>query len=133
MKKNKTVEISKTIKGNPPKGLPFEKIKNAVLGEKYNLSIVFCAEALSRKINKLYRNKDSATDILSFPLSKTEGEIFINLSRVKKDSKKNQIKLQDHILYLFIHGLYHLKGFSHGSRMEKEEQKIRRQFSLDLE
>ncbi|MEK9171906.1 MAG: rRNA maturation RNase YbeY [Patescibacteria group bacterium] len=91
-----------------------EKIKNKVLGINYELSLVFASDALTRRLNRIYRGIDKPTNILAFPLSKTSGEIFINRSRAKPFSVK----------YLFIHGLLHLKGMGHGDTMEQAEKKI---------
>jgi len=38
------------------------------------------------------------------------------------------MRKNEFIIYLFIHGLLHLKGFAHGKKMEKEEEKIRLKF-----
>lgn len=91
-----------------------EKIKNKVLGINYELSLVFASDALTRRLNRIYRGIDKPTNILAFPLSKTSGEIFINPSRAKPFSVK----------YLFIHGLLHLKGTEHGDTMEQAEKKL---------
>lgn len=94
----------------------WKEIKNRVLGEKYDLSMVMADEAMMKKLNETYRKKKGPTDVLSFPLSKTMGEIFISKKATQKD-------------YLFIHSLLHLKGLKHGKIMEKEEQKIWRAIS----
>ncbi|OHA91192.1 MAG: rRNA maturation RNase YbeY [Candidatus Zambryskibacteria bacterium RIFCSPHIGHO2_01_FULL_49_18] len=91
----------------------FEKIKDGILGKRYELSLVFCGNSLSRKLNLKFRGKDKPANILSFPLSKNSGEIFINLSKLGEFSP----------LHLFIHGLLHLKGMPHGARMNRVEKK----------
>lgn len=106
------------------------KIKNFALGEKYNLSLVFADKAKMKLLNNIYKNKNRPTDILSFPLSKKEGEIFICLSETKKESKKFERDFENFTLFLFIHGLCHLKGMTHGSKMEQEEKKIRLKFKV---
>jgi probable rRNA maturation factor len=113
------VSITKTVKGRLP-SLPFNRIKNEVLGSKYELSLVFCADTISRRLNRMYRNKDYATNVLSFPISKQSGEIFINVRRLKGFSIGN----------LFIHGLFHLKGLDHGDTMERAEKKVRERFGI---
>jgi ssRNA-specific RNase YbeY (16S rRNA maturation enzyme) len=83
------------------KGIPnSEKIKEAILGKKYELSLVICGNALSHTLNLQYRGKDKPTNVLAFPLSKNSGEIFIN--RMHLDG----FSLEE----LFIHALLHLKG-----------------------
>ena len=84
------------------------------MGKGYELSLVFCGNSLSRKLNRVYRGKDRPTNVLSFPLSKNSGEIFINLSGLGAFG----------VLELFIHGLLHLKGMAHGRKMEQAEKKL---------
>lgn len=98
----------------------WQELKNSVLGENFNLSVVYANNALIRKFNRIYRKKDKPTTVLSFPLSKKDGEIFLNLSLIKKE----KIDLD----YLFIHSLLHLKGFRHGAKMEKKEKSIFKKF-----
>ncbi|MBU4480373.1 rRNA maturation RNase YbeY [Patescibacteria group bacterium] len=125
----KNFSIKNTTKGKLP-SLPFENMKNEVLGKKYELSLVFIGDKLSRRLNKEYRKKDKPTNILSFPLSDTTGEIFINLSFAKKEAKKFDRDFSNFIGFLVIHGLVHLKGFEHSSRMEEKEIKIRKKFNI---
>ena len=121
--------ISNTSKGKLPR-LPFALMKSAVLGKKYSLSLVFAPKAVLQTLNLTYRKKNAPTDILSFPLSATSGEIFINLDEAKKEAKKFDRNFENFIGFLFIHGLAHLKGMRHGSRMEAQETKIRNKFGI---
>ncbi|MDO8664486.1 MAG: rRNA maturation RNase YbeY [Candidatus Liptonbacteria bacterium] len=121
--------VTNLTKGKLP-SLPFVSMKEAVLGKKYNLSIVFTTRAKIRALNRIYRDKDAATDILSFPLSDIAGEIHLNLNEAKKESKKFGRDFENFIGFLFIHGLVHLEGFEHGSRMEAQEIKFRKQFGI---
>ena len=127
MKEN--VSIRNTTKGKLPR-LPFVDIKNVILGEKYELSIVFCGNSLSRRLNRIYRGKDKPTNVLSFPLSKKTGEIVIDLARSKKEAPQFDEKFPNFIGFLFIHGLLHLKGLDHGSTMESKEQRFRKMFKI---
>lgn len=123
------VSIRNTTKGKLPR-LPFVEIKEEILGKKYELSIVFCGNALSQKLNRIYRGKNKPTNVLSFPLEKTSGEIVIDLKKAKVESSIFGEKFQNFVGYLFIHGLLHLKGLSHGRTMEAKEQKIRKMFDI---
>lgn len=111
-------------------GLAFSKIKNEALGEKYSLSLVFINESESKKLNGKYRKKNKPTNVLSFPLDKNNGEIFITPTVVKKETKKFGRNFNNLVGFLFIHGLMHLKGFKHGSKMERAEEKLRKQFGV---
>lgn len=126
MSREETFSIKKTIRSNPPiSGLLCLKMKEKVLGKDYNLSLVFVGAKRSRKLNKEYRGKNKATDILSFPISKKEGEIFINLDEARRKARLHSRDEKNYLYFLLIHGMVHLKGFAHGSRMESEEKKYR--------
>jgi len=114
----------------PPTVIPFKDIKEAALGKHYDLSLVFTTSAKIRELNKKYRDKDVATDILSFPLSQNEGEIFICLEEARKEAKKFNRAFENFIGFLFIHGCIHLKGHDHGSMMESEEAKFRTRLGI---
>jgi len=120
--------ITNKTKGKLPR-LPFVSIKNAVLGEKYEFGVSFISSAAQRKINMTYRGKDTTTNILSFPLTKTSGEITFDLKKVKKDAPLFDMTYPQFLKYLFIHGLLHLKGYDHSSTMERQEKKFLKQFS----
>jgi len=75
---SKKFSIINETKNALPK-LPFKAIKEAVLGEGYSLNLIIADPDRVKKLNTIYRDKEYATDILSFPLSKDEGEIFISL------------------------------------------------------
>ncbi len=110
-------QITNLTKRKIPK-IPWKKIKEKVLGKKYELSLVFAGNALMKKLNIKYRKQNKSASVLSFPLSKKEGETFINLSQ-KKHSP----------LFLFIHALLHLKGLEHSVKMESEEKKLSETFT----
>ena len=119
---------SSTIKGKPPR-LPFARIANYILGEKYSLGLVLCGSTLSRRLNETYRGKAKPANVLSFPLSDTEGEIFIDIRRARQEARHFDRNENDFIIFLFINGLLHLKGLAHSSKMEKLEKKIEKKFT----
>ena len=122
-------EIRNTTKGKLPL-LPFEKIKNAILGKGYTLSLVFIGERRSKKLNSQYKGKNESANVLSFPLSKNEGEIFITPKAAARQASLFSRTPEKFIGYLLIHGLLHLKGFSHSSKMEQAEKLFCKRFHL---
>lgn len=98
----------------------FNELKEIVLGPDYDLSVAFLLPAEMRKVTKQTKNVDKVSNVLSFPLSKTSGEILI----CRKAAAPYTVP------YLFIHGLFHLKGLKHGARMESAELKLLKRFSL---
>ena len=113
------MDVRNFTKKTPP-NIPYEKIKNAVLGEVYDLSLAFIGSTRSRRLNRERRGKDKPANVLSFPYSKKDGELLLDL---------NFANTKERALVLFIHGLFHLKGMDHGSIMENNEEKILRLFS----
>ena len=110
--------------------LPYEQIKNTVLGKSYQLSLVFVGHDRARALNHAYRKKRYAPNILSFALDKSCGEIFITPTVTKKEARKVHMTTPDYTGYLFIHGLLHLKGMQHGDTMERLETRYCRRYNL---
>ena len=108
--------------------LPFFDIKNDILKNKYELSIAFVDKKISRSLNKKYRNKDKATNVLSFSLDKNSGELILCPDIIKTETKKFEKKFPDLLLFLVIHGMLHLKGMQHGAIMERAEKKYSQKY-----
>jgi probable rRNA maturation factor len=114
-------------KGEVP-DVPFLRIKEAVLGKDYALTITFCTPKESENLNGKYRDKKYPTNILSFPLDDHEGEIYVSLSKARSDAKNFDMSYKKFLHLLIIHGVLHLKGHAHGSTMEKLEETYLKKF-----
>ncbi len=124
-----TLEIKRTIR-RPAPDLPYENIARSVLGNSYELSLVICGDTLAQKMNVAYRKKDYKPNVLSFPYSESEGEIFLNVPCASREAKKYGIALKKRLALLFVHGCFHLAGHDHGDEMEALEQKILKKHDL---
>ncbi len=122
----------KTRSESPAGGSLLKKIKKSVLGEKYQLSLVLAGNVLTKKLNQKFRGKNRPTNVLSFPLSKDSGEIFLNIPYIKKETEKYQTNFQNLFLYLFLHGLIHLKGYEHGKSMDRQEKFWAKKFNIKI-
>lgn len=122
------VHISASAHSYPK--LPYDKMCEAVLGKRYELSLTFVGRVRARALNKKYRNAEYVPNVLSFPLETNAGEIYIAPSVAQKEASKYGLSAHGYVGYLFIHGLLHLKGHPHGDTMEKAEKKYSAQFSL---
>ncbi len=100
------------------------------MGEKYSLSVIFTTPKKIEKLNTSYRGKPSSTDILSFGLSKTEGELYISMPDVVKKAPLFYLSTKKYLEFLYIHGLVHLKGLDHGRAMEAAEKKYCKRFGF---
>jgi len=117
------VSVNNSTKQKTPL-LPYEQIANKILGKRYDLSIVFIGHKKSRTLNRTFRQKDKPTNVLAFPLNEEVGEIFIDLDTSKKTAKEFDQQYIFHLSYLLIHACLHLKGYDHGSTMEREEDRL---------
>jgi len=125
------VSIRNKTRGPVPR-FNFVSITQAVLGKKFELSLVFLTPKEARTLNKKFRHKDKACNVLSFLLSEYSGEIFLCPSVARTQAPQYQATSRDFLLYLFIHGLLHIKGYDHGVTMEKREQRLLRRFGATV-
>lgn len=110
--------------------LPFASMKDAVLGKKYNLSLVIAGDTRTRTLNEQYRGKTYIPNVLSFPLDNNNGEIFLNLKQAKREHRAREESYEYFTALLVVHGMLHLKGMAHGSTMEAQEQRLLRKFHI---
>ena len=108
--------------------IDFELLKDKVLGKNYDLSIAIIGDKKSRRLNKAYRAKSYAPDVLSFPISETSGEIFLNPKVAKRKSARFDMTPLKYLIYLVIHGMLHLKGMDHGAKMETTEKQLLKKY-----
>ena len=121
--------IIRQTKGRIPI-LPFVDIKEAILGKNYELSLVFPTLDQSQELHLQWKKKSGPVNILSFPLDETSGEIILTLSQARREAKKYGRGYHNHLIFLFIHGCLHLKGMTHGAKMEQQEGIFYEQFML---
>lgn len=113
----------------------FQQAADAVMAEldtsfeECEISLMICSDEEIKNLNKTYRGKDYATDVLSFPMSEDPyeeggmlGDIVISLDTAKKQAADADIALEREISFLFIHGLLHLMGFDHELGEEEEKE-----------
>lgn len=120
-------DIANTTRAKTPR-VPFERIARVVLPKDYSLSLVIAGRTLTKRLNYERRKKTYEPNVLSFPLSKKEGEIFINPHVARREAKRGGISFESRIAHLFVHGCLHLLGHDHGAAMDAKEAKILKQF-----
>ena len=105
--------------------------------KKVSLTILFSNNKNIKKLNKKFRNKNKATDVLSFPSEKKFnikkshyiGDIVISYEFMNKPKALNTLEFKNKVTKIFIHGFLHLLGYDHVKlkdfkKMLIEEQKI---------
>ena len=91
---------------------------------EYEISLLITDDETIRKYNKEYRNRDRATDVLSFPMEDDIilGDVAISFETAKRQSEEAEINIDREVAFLFIHGLLHLLGYDHETSQEDEEE-----------
>ena len=101
------------------------------------VSVTFTDNEKIRELNKQYRNKDSATDVLSFPMyddfsyiaesTVPLGDIVISLERAAIQGYHLYHSLYHEVAFLTVHSTLHLLGYDHETCKEDEDDMFRRQ------
>lgn len=79
----------------------------------YQVSIAFVSPSVIRRANRLYRKKDCVTDVLSFELAIDQGELLLCYAQAKKQAKEMKHNVRQEIIFLIVHGMFHLFGYDH--------------------
>ena len=101
--------------------LDFEKFDGPA-----EISVTFVDNRRIQELNKQYRDKDAATDVLSFPMGengeydidedngcKILGDIVISMERAMEQAELYGHSLQREVAYLTVHSMLHLLGYDH--------------------
>ena len=109
-----------------------EDVARECLTVDYEVSITFVDDKEIKRLNKIYRDVDSSTDVLSFPIYDEDedvpytpllGDIVISLATAKRQSKEFGHSLEREIAYLTAHSMFHLLGYDHLDEQEKLEMR----------
>lgn len=126
-------DIINNICQNLIKHCPVKKLKPEI--NNIEIAISLLSNQQLKKINHKYRNKNSATNALSFPMysaqelqeidfsKKTDkyiflGDILLSFEKIKQESKVQNKDLKKHLTHLILHSILHLLGFDHDSEFE---------------
>ena len=103
------------------------------------LNIVIVDNKKIQEINKMYRNKDAVTDVISFAFEEVSdveytdvrflGEIYISYERCKEQAEEYGHSVKREFCYLAVHGLLHLLGYDH---IEEEDKKVMRALEEEI-
>jgi len=102
------------------------------------ISIRLCNDDEIRSLNLAWRNKDKATNVLSFPAPAGNrgpllGDIVVAFAYVSEEAREAGRSLRDHLSHMIVHGLLHLLGFDHESAVDAEEMEgLERRILVDL-
>jgi probable rRNA maturation factor len=116
----------------------FIRRAQALIGLRGEVSVLLTGDAALRRLNREWRGKDKATDVLSFPSPAelaeiTAGDLALSLETAARQAKEHGHMLRDEVRVLLLHGLLHLSGMDHevdkGEMAEREGQ-LRKELRL---
>ena len=86
------------------------------------ISIVLADNKMVKNLNREWRGVASATDVLAFPnrefcsvadLPQLFGDVVVAFGVARRDAELDNLSLENHLLHLIVHGVFHLLGFDH--------------------
>jgi probable rRNA maturation factor len=103
--------------------------------------VLLADDATLRRLNRTFRGKNKATDVLSFPAGDVAdgnaagiaGDLAISLETAERQAEVYGHSLRDEVRVLLLHGVLHLAGFDHevdSGEMAARESELRRKLRL---
>jgi probable rRNA maturation factor len=116
----------------------FLRVAQAAVGLEGEVEVLLAGDRTLRRLNRQYRGKDKATDVLSFPAAEElagqyGGDLAISLETAKRQAEEQGHGLRDEVRVLLLHGLLHLSGMDHevdGGEMAARERELRGRLRL---
>ena len=104
------------------------------------VSVLITSNTEMKKLNLYFRNKNKATDVLSFPAgvspgSDIAGDVAISAEIARENAKNLGHSISDEIKILILHGILHLAGYDHetdGGQMATQERRLRNVLHLPV-
>jgi len=105
----------------------------AACAKPAEVTVRFVGAEEGRRLNHDYRQKDYATNVLSFPYesgTRLCGDLVVCLPVVAAEALEQRKSLEAHFAHLIVHGMLHLQGYDHetgsddADRMEAVEREI---------
>ncbi len=107
------------------------------VGLQGEVDVLLTSDAEIRRLNKAFRGKNKATDVLSFPAPEEAegmaGDIAISLETALRQANHHSHSLRDELRVLMLHGLLHIDGEDHeadAGEMAEREAELRTQLRL---
>jgi probable rRNA maturation factor len=103
------------------------------------VSVLLTSDAEIRRLNREFRHKDKATDILSFPAadnhgpSRLAGDLAISVETAAREAELRGHPLDTELRVLLLHGILHLAGYDHEAdhgQMARKEDGLRKRLGL---
>jgi len=109
-----------------------EALSEGGAGDRKELTLLLTTDTELRALNRDFRGKDMATNVLSFPARGDDGylgDVAIAYGVTAREARASGLKTADHAVHLAVHGVLHLLGYDHltarqARRMEPKEVRV---------
>jgi probable rRNA maturation factor len=109
--------------GNLPEAKAFKHWARKALRVDAEIALRIVDEVEGRTLNRDYRGKDYATNVLTFPLVEEPylmGDIVLCAPVVLQEAKAQEKSIEAHFAHLTVHGVLHMHGYDHETEAEAE-------------
>ncbi|HSH55176.1 MAG TPA: rRNA maturation RNase YbeY [Methylotenera sp.] len=116
------IQIASQLANIPSRTL-FRKWVKATIRVDTEVTIRIVDADEGRELNSMYRGKDYATNVLTFPLTEEPhlmGDIIICAPVVEAEAQSQNKTLEAHYAHLTVHGILHLHGYDHETEAQAE-------------
>jgi probable rRNA maturation factor len=99
-----------------PAAARFRRWARAALARDADIALRIVGEAEGRRLNRQFRGKDCATNVLTFVYEDAEplaGDIALCAPVVRREARGRGISADAHFAHLTVHGVLHLQGYDH--------------------
>jgi probable rRNA maturation factor len=106
-----------------PTQAEFRKWAKSALNVDTEITLRLVDEAESRNLNRTYRGKDYATNVLAFPLAEEPyliGDIALCVPVILREAREQNKTSAAHFAHLTVHGVLHLHGYDHEDEAKAE-------------
>ena len=129
--------VQKALEGedrlSAPKKHQIRRWAQAALSRDVEITVRLVGEAEGRELNKNYRGKDYATNVLTFIYDREEksgdlplsGDLVLCVPVVAREAREQNKALDAHFAHLVVHGMLHMQGFDHEAKDEAERMEAR--------
>lgn len=113
-----------------------EKLVEELAPAADSVGVRFAGDRTVRRLNRDFRDRDKATDVLSFPGEESPegrhlGDIVISIPTAERQAEERGATLEDEVKLLLLHGVLHCLGYDHETdrgEMERLERRLRRRW-----
>ncbi len=119
-----------------------EKALGEIGAKDEGATIVFVSDRVVRDLNRRFRGRNTATDVLAFPTERAAfeereeiglGDVVVSVERAVAQSAEHGLSFDEELAQLILHGLIHLCGYDHetdNGEMNRLELRLRRRLGI---